>query len=215
MACVMGAPVTPDDFKALIPDATASKCSAFTMALLRLPVTIYKLVAYMFDSNGNLNTAFIRLAKPTGSYEFAAIALTLDGSRLPCNGSAVSRTTYATLFGVIGTAFGVGDGSTTFNVPDFRDRFPIGQSGTRTGGSTGGAATVELTTGNMPEDLSSNSNLKGVFDETVTVGAAVTSGASIQRLTSHDLIGNVDPTPGTDPVDIMPPWLACFVYIAT
>lgn len=42
---------------------------------------------------------------------------------LACTGQAVSRTTYSSLFGVIGTAFGGGDGSTTFNVPDLRGRF--------------------------------------------------------------------------------------------
>jgi len=45
---------------------------------------------------------------------------------LLCNGAAVSRATYATLLGVIGTTFGTGDGSTTFNVPDLRARTPIG-----------------------------------------------------------------------------------------
>jgi microcystin-dependent protein len=39
---------------------------------------------------------------------------------LLCNGDAVSRTTYANLFGVIGTTFGAGNGSTTFNLPDLR-----------------------------------------------------------------------------------------------
>lgn len=47
---------------------------------------------------------------------------------LPCDGSAVSRTTYSNLFAAIGTTFGAGDGSTTFNVPDLRDRAPIGIS---------------------------------------------------------------------------------------
>lgn len=45
---------------------------------------------------------------------------------LPCNGVAVSRTTYANLFANIGTFFGVGDGSTTFNLPNFTGRSPIG-----------------------------------------------------------------------------------------
>lgn len=69
---------------------------------------------------------------------------------LLCDGSAVSRTTYAALFAVIGTNFGSGDGSTTFNLPDFRGRFLRGtDSGTgrdpdaasrtamNSGGSTG------------------------------------------------------------------------------
>lgn len=50
---------------------------------------------------------------------------------LLCDGSAVSRATYAALFAILGTAYGVGDGSTTFNLPDFRKRLAIGRdSGT-------------------------------------------------------------------------------------
>lgn len=45
---------------------------------------------------------------------------------LLCDGRAVSRTTYANLFSVIGTNFGEGDGTTTFNLPDFRTRVPVG-----------------------------------------------------------------------------------------
>jgi microcystin-dependent protein len=52
---------------------------------------------------------------------------------LLCQGQAISRATYAELFGVIGTSFGVGDGSTTFNVPDLRESVPVG-SGTRGSG---------------------------------------------------------------------------------
>lgn len=59
---------------------------------------------------------------------------------LLCNGSAVSRTTYATLFGVIGTTFGSGDGSTTFNLPDLRNKMPIGAGSTYSVASTGGSA---------------------------------------------------------------------------
>lgn len=43
-----------------------------------------------------------------------------------CDGAAVSRTTYAALFAAIGTTFGAGDGLTTFNLPDFRGRSPLG-----------------------------------------------------------------------------------------
>ena len=45
---------------------------------------------------------------------------------LKANGAAVSRTTYAALFSAIGTTFGVGDGSTTFNLPDLRGEFMRG-----------------------------------------------------------------------------------------
>jgi len=65
--------------------------------------------------------------------------LPFGGSTVPngfllCNGAAVSRTTYAALFGVIGTSFGAGDGSTTFNVPDLSESVPVGagQNATQT-----------------------------------------------------------------------------------
>jgi phage-related tail fiber protein len=48
---------------------------------------------------------------------------------LICNGVAVSRTTYKALFDVIGTTYGAGDGSTTFNVPDFQGKFLRGIGG--------------------------------------------------------------------------------------
>lgn len=67
---------------------------------------------------------------------------------LECDGTAVSRTTYATLFAEIGTLYGVGDGSTTFNLPDLQDNVPLGKSGTKSLASTGGANTV-TPTGNI------------------------------------------------------------------
>jgi microcystin-dependent protein len=45
---------------------------------------------------------------------------------LMCDGSAVSRSTYSVLWNTIGTAYGSGDGSTTFNLPDLRGRVPVG-----------------------------------------------------------------------------------------
>ena len=58
---------------------------------------------------------------------------------LKCDGSAISRTTYSTLFSIIGTVYGSGDGSTTFNIPNLLDRVPIGYSSTYTLGATGGS----------------------------------------------------------------------------
>ena len=57
---------------------------------------------------------------------------------LICNGSAVSRTTYSALFAVIGTTYGSGDGSATFNLPDFRNNFPVGAGNTYSLNSKGG-----------------------------------------------------------------------------
>jgi microcystin-dependent protein len=81
---------------------------------------------------------------PTGSILPYAVdsAATPPTGWLFCDGSAVSRTTFADLFNTIGTAYGVGDGSTTFNLPDTRQRFILGQADSGTGvnvGDTGGA----------------------------------------------------------------------------
>jgi|SRR5210317_2060040 len=67
---------------------------------------------------------------------------------LECDGSAVSRSTYADLFAIVGTTYGAGNGSTTFNVPDLQDNVAVGKSGTKALASTGGANTVS-STGNV------------------------------------------------------------------
>ena len=66
---------------------------------------------------------------------------------LLCNGAAVSRTTYAQLFAVLDTEYGVGDGSTTFNVPDFvtTNKFPRAATNDAGRGTTGGESTHTLT----------------------------------------------------------------------
>jgi len=67
---------------------------------------------------------------------------------LDCDGAAVSRSTYAALFAVVGTTYGVGDGSTTFNLPDLTDKVVVGKSPTKALASTGGANAV-TNTGNI------------------------------------------------------------------
>jgi microcystin-dependent protein len=69
---------------------------------------------------------------------------------LQCDGSAVSRTTYADLFDAIGTVYGSGDGSTTFNLPDLSGKVAISTSSSHQLGSTGGSETVTLVADNLP-----------------------------------------------------------------
>ena len=71
-----------------------------------------------------------------------------------CNGQAVSRTTYATLFSRIGTTYGSGDGSTTFNLPNFVDRFSVGAGSAYAAGSTGGYADAAVITHTHPVSTS-------------------------------------------------------------
>lgn len=96
---------------------------------------------------------------------------------LLCDGTAVSRTTYAKLFTALSTAYGVGNGTTTFNLPDLRGRVPMGVDGAAarvtaastnganadTLGGVGGAETHTLTAGQLPA---------------LTVDTATTSGSA-------------------------------------
>ena len=71
-----------------------------------------------------------------------------------CDGANLSRTVYSTLFGIIGTKYGIGNGSTTFTIPNFKGRTAVGydssQSEFNVVGLTGGAKTHTLTTAQMP-----------------------------------------------------------------
>ena len=70
---------------------------------------------------------------------------TLPSGYLNCDGTAVSRSTYSALFAIISTDYGAGDGASTFNLPDLRDKVPLGVSSSRAVASTGGAETVAST----------------------------------------------------------------------
>lgn len=69
---------------------------------------------------------------------------------LLCDGSAVSRAINSQLFGRIGTTYGAGDGSTTFNLPDLRNRAPVGSGGLYATGQAFGEKDHTLTVGEMP-----------------------------------------------------------------
>ena len=135
---------------------------------------------------------------------------------LLCYGQDVSRTTYADLFTAIGTTYGVGDGSTTFGIPDLRGRVPAGQddmggvSANRltglTGGvdgdvlgGTGGAETHTLVTAEMPahthdfppNSFATSSGGSGMSEMTAAGAATVISTASTGGDGAHN---NVQPT---------------------
>ena len=133
---------------------------------------------------------------PTGSI-IAFAGITAPTGWLLCYGQAVLRTTYADLFAVFDTIYGVGDGSTTFNIPDLRGRTIAGQDDmgsvsadrlTGAGGiggidgdvlgSSGGAETVTLTESQIPAHEHSYNYSPDTGDTNNTTGIDVSGGSS-------------------------------------
>ena len=101
----------------------------------------------------NLNNNFNYCVPTGGIVEYAGA--TAPNGWLLCDGSEISRTTYADLFEVIGTTFGEGDGSTTFNLPNRKNKVGVGVDSSsehfKTLGATYGEETHTLTTSEMPK----------------------------------------------------------------
>lgn len=107
-----------------------------------LSILINEIKKYVLDNTG------------AGGFPIGAMTeyggVTAPANWLLCDGSAVSRETYAALFAVIGTRYGAGDGSTTFNVPDFRETTPKGIG--LTGNSSNHISSTGLTLGQFQDD---------------------------------------------------------------
>jgi microcystin-dependent protein len=111
---------------------------------------------------GSLTVGGASVTPPIGAIMDYAGASDPDATWLLCDGRPLSRTgTYAALFAVISTTYGAGDGSTSFNLPDFRGRVAVGPDNMGQGdaarlaandtrGAAGGAETVTLTTAQIP-----------------------------------------------------------------
>lgn len=134
--------------------------------------TLYRSAADTLKTDDTFVATRIDVGNNTYAFVPLGVVLPYAGSTAPngfllCGGQAVSRTTYSGLFALISTTYGVGDGSTTFNLPDLRGRVPGGKddmggsaasrltsttitSGAATLGNVGGAQTVTLASGEMP-----------------------------------------------------------------
>ena len=139
---------------------------------------------------------------PAGAiFQFGGTAVNVPSGYLACDGKAVNRTTYAVLFTAIGTLHGVGDGSSTFNLPDFRGKSAIGVNDTglpngadsdfttRNEADTGGAETHSLITGELAAHIHTYSGrgTKGTGNQIIGNGSAA-PGASV----SSSSTGNGD-----------------------
>ena len=110
------------------------------------------------DSTGEMTVQSLVSVQPIVSIPTGSL-LPYAGTSAPeyfllCQGQAISRTVYSSLFAVLGTTYGVGDNSTTFNLPNLMGKVPVGKDATQTEfdvlGETGGAKTHTLTTSEMP-----------------------------------------------------------------
>jgi microcystin-dependent protein len=134
---------------------------------------------------------------PAGSITAFAGSSAPSGYLL-CDGSQLSRETYSSLFSVIGTTYGTGNGTTTFNIPNLKGRMPVGLDSSQTEfnslGLIGGAKQHTLTSNEMP----SHTHTQDVHGHTATTAAAGThshsAGTDSQGSHSHTtaLYNNTD-----------------------
>ena len=139
----------------------------------------------------------VRVGNPTGEITMWGTNTAPTGWLL-CDGSAVSRSTYSALFGVLSTTYGAGNGSTTFNLPNLKGRFPVGKDTSAEFdvlGETGGGKTNALGVSNLPaHDHTASSSSSSSSSSTVTDPGhshPLTNGSLVVR---QDGGGNADLT---------------------
>ncbi len=137
-------------FRSELPDRVAQEFEGLIAAFKRWALTEHN------EDGSHRSAERLFNFVPVGAMQEWPTATAPDAWLL-CDGAAVSRVTYNTLFNVIGTTYGAGDGSLTFNLPDFRGRFALAKAAAGTGSvlaATGGALDHTHTGGSHSHNVS-------------------------------------------------------------
>jgi microcystin-dependent protein len=122
----------------------------------------------------------MRINNPVGEIALWATSTAPTGW-LIADGSTVSRSTYSALFAVISTTYGVGDGSTTFGLPNLKGKVPVGRDSSDvafdTMGETGGVKTNALVVGNLPAHTHDSPSSSSSSTSLTNASAVVVEGA--------------------------------------
>jgi len=204
-------PITAADFPTFNP--AADLCTKMDQ-LLGVSEKMKIWFGWAFDENGNwtedAKAGMVESSTPVGSTILWPSGSIPSDKWLIANGAEVSRTTYSTLYSRIGTSYGSGNGTSTFNLPNLVGRFPVG-AGTDPLAATGGERSVTLDTTELP-------------DHTHTVQMArkdgADTGAGAQKVYGPDQAGFTDADITTDTTgnaaaahENMPPFLALHYII--
>ena len=191
---------TSEASKALVTDANGSidvaAHNGSSQGLKLGGTLITSTAAELNHSDGvtsNIQTQIDGVASSPTASVIAYAGSSIPSGWLLCDGTAINRTTYSTLFAAISTVYGVGDGSTTFELPDLKGRVIAGKesSDTRltsggsginggTLGSTGGTETHTLLTAEMP----AHTHTQASRTNTGSASGAASSGSLTSASTS-------------------------------
>lgn len=129
------------------------------------------------------------LNKPKAGFIYPLAASVVPEGFLLCDGAAYARSEYPELFAAIGTMYGPGDGATTFNVPDLRNRVPAGSSENHPAGETVGEEAHQLTKKEMPSHTHAAANGSHFYTTRGSTGGETDSGFASGGNFSGDTAG--------------------------
>jgi microcystin-dependent protein len=187
----MGSPVVAADVVLL--SETAKVCDRMK-SLFDMVAQFKSFLGWLLDTSGEISDAVVisisdRLTPVGAMMGYAGQSLPSD-KWLVCNGQAVSRTTYATLFQRLGTQWGVGDGVNSFNLPDLQDRALTNYSINHAFGTTFGAtsASQKIDHVHYLGSLNNTNNDLNFYTDTNN-SSALTSPQNAILITSDDTSG--------------------------